>query len=152
MKTVTADLADRLAMLYTRYCTAYQDLAPLRSPTEDQYLMMAETFAAGLYAASPDVVARTRALVDPAELADQTAAGFWSTPLGRVLFAAGGFAEAALSRTLAAGVLDCSRQWIHELVVRGDLQAAPSQSGTDRYVYAAKVRTLLIKRLDASVK
>lgn len=152
MKTVTVDLAERLAMLHVRYAVAYQYLGPRQTPTEDQYLMIAETLERGLRAADPDVVSRTRALVDAADLADDRATGFWSTPLGRMLFAAGGFSEASLSRTLAAGVLDCSRQWIHELVVRGDLQAAPSQSGTDRYVYAERVRTLLIKRLDQSVK
>jgi hypothetical protein len=150
MSTIVTNLASRLSLLHLRYAVAYSLITP--TPDDDQYLMIAETFHAGLRASNPDVVARVRALVDPMELTDDRANGFWSTNLGRLLFAAGGFTESSMSRTMAAGVLDCSRQWIHELVVKGDLQAAPSLSGTDKYVFAERVRTLLIKRLDTLVK
>lgn len=147
-KPITADLCDRLAMLHTRHNVAFEFVAPVGSI--DVFEPLADVLQNGLRESDPGIVTRVRAVVDPSELGSESP--FWYTPLGRTLFAAGGFVEASLSRTVAAGILGCSRQWIHELVVKGELQAAPSQTGTDRFVYAEKLRTLLTKRLDALVK
>jgi hypothetical protein len=148
MKIVIEDLIDRLAMLHTRHLVAFEFVAPVGEPT--MYEPLAYVLQNGLRESDPGIVTRVRAVVDPSELGAESP--FWFTPLGRTLFAAGGFVETSLSRTMAAGILGCSRQWIHELVVKGELQAAPSQTGTDRFVYAEKLRTLLTKRLDALVK
>jgi hypothetical protein len=153
VKDIMTDLRDRLAMLHTRHMVAFEFVAFFSGPADPPvYEPLAATLKAGLYSADPEIVTRVRALIDPSELVDlDRPTSFWATSLGRLLFSAGGFYETALPRTLAAAVLGCSRQWVHELVVKGELQAAPSPAASDRAVYAERVRTLLSKRLDGLV-
>jgi len=147
MKDVTTDLAERLALLHIRWKVAFGDNY-FQDPQE-HFLTTAHVLAEGLRNEDPAAVAKVRSVVDPGDL-DSTE--FWALPLGRVLFAAGGFGRDSLSRTAAAAVLDCSRQWVHELVSRGTLKAAPTRSAVDREVYVKEVREVLKDRLDRIVK
>lgn len=145
-KTLTTDLAERLALLDVRHSVVFQTKT---EPITDSFLSLAVDLAAGLRKGDKDAVARVRGIVDPSELTGPTlgADGFWATELGRWLFAAGGYPDTSLTRTAAAHILDCSRQWIHELVTKGTLKASPSRTSIDREVYATEVQNLLKARL-----
>lgn len=143
MKDVKKDLADRMAMLHARYLTAFTAITLLDEPPFDE---IAKAMENGLWADDRNTVQRVRSVVDPADL-DRPE--FWATKLGRLLFAAGGYNDTSITRTHAALLLGCSRQWIHELVSRGTLQASPSRTAVDREVYVTEVQNLLKGRLTA---
>jgi hypothetical protein len=94
-------------------------------------------------------VAVARSLVDPAEQAGRE---FWATPLGHLLFAAGGYPHDEMPQSYAAGLLGCSRQWVHALVTSGQVRSDVSARSAVRKVNAADIRTLLKTRIDQLVK
>lgn len=154
MKDPTKDLADRLALLNIRHQVAF---ASLGTPaTRAQLTDLAEVLEAALRADTmgtidqrEQAVSRVRAIVDPSDLDDRDrATSFWATPLGRLLFAAGGYGQNTLSQSQAAGVLGCSRQWVHELVTAGRFTRIPS---LPVQVLTMEVQELLKARLDKLV-
>lgn len=146
MKDVAKDLEDRLALLRVRYEVAFYALS-IHSPLEP----IVESLESGLHDSLHSAVERVRALVDPAELESSK---FWGTPLGVLLFAAGGHLGPSVSQAIASAVLHCSRQYVHELVVCGKLLsiAPPVGSTTARLVSTEGVRTLARKKIDRLVK
>jgi hypothetical protein len=90
-----------------------------------------------------------RAVVDPGDL--DAHADFWSTPLGRLLFAAGGFKHEFISQVTAAAVLRLSRQRIHQLLAQGQLRHVTDAIGY-RVIRAEDARALLKSKLDEDVK
>jgi excisionase family DNA binding protein len=145
MKLAAEDIADRLGMLNVRYAVAFCTIA---TPDDPKYRELAESLETALVRQDPEAVSRVRALVDHAELGK---AAFWATPLGILLFYAGGFTSEEMPQTLAASLLGCSRQYVSELVKKGKLP-------TSRYgvrggmVQSEAVRQLLIHKLDKTGK
>jgi hypothetical protein len=154
MKNITTDLAARLALLHTR---AQVVLGRFPAEPADRlpadhassfYRDAAAMLEAGLREGNPDAIGKVRAVVDPA---DMDRSDFWGTPLGRLLFVAGGFGAETCSQAIAAGVLGCSRQWVSAMVSEGKLNAAP------RGVYVEQVQGVMQARakrlsLDTPVK
>lgn len=146
MKDTITDLADRLAMLHTRAQVVLGDFSSDEVdwlPADHAahfYRDAAAILAAGLREGHPDAIGKVRAVVDPADL-DRPE--FWGTPLGRLLFVAGGFTGETLTQTGAAGLLGCSRQWVNAMVAEGKLAPA-----ADRGVYAEQVREVLKARVE----
>lgn len=139
MKTPIEDLSDRLGMLGIRYAVAFSTAA---GPPEPHAMhTTAESIAAGLSRGDAVAVARARAIVDPAELSDS---GFWGTPLGRLMFAAGAFGsdDTTIGQAFAARVLDVSRQWVGTLIAQGRLTRVGSVM-----VPVGEVRGLLVERM-----
>ncbi len=141
MKDVKQDLTDRLLLLRSRYEVAFRADAGTGLAAED----LAAVVEAGLHDNLESALAAAHAIVDPADLAT---VAFWQTPLGVLLFAAGGFPHADLPQTLAARVLGCSRQYVSEMVKSGKLAAPHAKS---RLVSAYGVRELLRRKLDKFV-
>jgi hypothetical protein len=145
MKDIRQDLEDRLALLRVRYEVAFHvkgghwPIGPLAAALEN-----------GMHNGLDSAVRMVRALVDPGEL---ESAKFWGTPLGVLLFSAGGFTDLACPQTVAAAVLRCSRQYVHELIVSGKLLsvAPPVGSTSGRMVESAGVRVLVMKKIDRLV-
>lgn len=144
MKYAAEDIADRLGMLNVRYAVAFCIPA---TPGDPKYREIAESLETALACQEPEAVSRVRALVDHSELGS---AAFWQTPLGVLLFYAGGFTAEEMPQTLAASVLGCSRQYVSEMVKSGKLP-------TSRYgvrggmVETDAVRRRLIRKLDELV-
>lgn len=144
MKLAPQDIADRLAMLNVRYAVAFCTVA---TPEDPKYREIAESLETALVRQDPEAVSRVRALVDHAELGK---ASFWATPLGVLLFYAGGFGAEDLPQTLAAALLGCSRQYVSEMVKSGKLSR--SRFGVrGGMVQAEAVRQMLIRKLDRDV-
>jgi hypothetical protein len=148
MKDPITDLADRLALLKVRHNVVFGT----PGPTAPEYVSphcvrMAEIIADGLMIENAEMVGKARGVVDPADLGGTE---FWATALGRLLFAAGGYGareDETIGQAFAAGVLGCSRQWVNELVARGELTSAVSSQ-----VRVDQVRVLLKTRMDKLVK
>lgn len=140
MKDVTTDLYDRIALLHLRHSTVFG----MKPPANPDYGELASLMEVGLRTNYSQAVEWMRALIDPADL---SRAEFWTTSLGRLLFAAGGYGAGEIGQALAAGVLGCSRQYVHDLIVKGRLSRRDSLM-----VDAAEVRDLLKARIDALVK
>ena len=143
MKDIVKDLADRMALLRVRHDVVFVQVG---HPANPEYLSLAEALYEGLLAGDPVAVARARAVVDPADLDRKD---FWATSLGRLMFAAGAFGSGMIGRGFAAGILGCSRQWVHELVTSGRLTRSP---GSAVLVSADDVREVLKTRIDSLVK
>jgi hypothetical protein len=146
MKTITDDLAARLALLHTRYqvvmgefTAAEADRLPI-DHAADFYADAAAMLESGLRAAVPDAIGKVRAVVDPADL---DRAEFWGTELGRLLFVSGGYVGETITQAATAGLLGCSRQWVNAMVADGKLTPA-----ANRGVYAAQVRGVLLHRAE----
>jgi hypothetical protein len=135
MKDITKDLTDRLALLHVRHAVVFV-CVPV--PANPLYLDIAEALESGLRAGDPDTVAKVRGVVDPGDL-DRSE--FWATPLGQLLFLAGGYSGETCTQTTAAGVLSCSRQWVSLMLAEGKLTVGPQ-----RAVYAGEVRAMLKAR------
>lgn len=142
---VLADLCERMNVLRLRHGIVFCDLSRAAIP----FAPLAQSLAMGLAKGDKDAVIVARSLVDPTE---QSRAEFWATPLGRLLFAAGGYPGETLSQTMAAGLLGCSRQRVHQLVVKGDLKSAPAVTVGTREVFTGQVRHLLHTKIDKLVK
>jgi len=147
MKDIKQDLTDRLLLLRNRYEVAFHTASDA-GPREIE--LYAGVIEKGLHDGLESALRAARAIIDPA---DMDTAAFWGTPLGVLLFAAGGFTGLAVSQTIAASVLHCSRQYVHELVVSGKLLslAPPVGSTGGRMVESAGVRVLVMKKLDRIV-
>jgi hypothetical protein len=149
MKDPVTDLTDRLALLVVRYNVAFNT----GKDGPGHYLCTLADYLIGRVAlGDQNAVSRLRAVVEPADLAS---ASFWATPLGRLLFAAGGCGPAAMTQQDAADVLGCSRQYVNELVTGGRLLSVAPPAGSrarGRLVDTAQVRALLAQRLDKLVK
>lgn len=141
MKDIVTDLTDRLALLHVRYEVVFHGPAPA-DPA--RYASLARLLESGLHEADEQAVQIARGVVDPADLARPE---FWSTPLGRLMFRVGGFKGATCTQTVAAGVLDCSRQWVSAMVAENKIKRA-----ADGGVYADEVRAILKARIDRLVK
>ncbi len=145
-KDTITDLCERLHMLWLRYNVVFREPTHASPP----YIPMAESLARGLLAEDKGAVVVTRSLVD---LADTDRAEFWATPLGRLLFVAGGYGDETLTQSVASALLGCSRQWVHALVVKGDLDSFPVDSKPGvRRVLVDQVRPLVKAKLDRLVK
>lgn len=142
---VIADLCERMNVLRLRHGIVFRNLSPAVIP----FIPLAESLAWGLAKEDKDAVIIARSLVDPTE---QSRAEFWATPLGRLLFTAGGYPGETITQTLAAGLLGCSRQRVHQLVVKGDLKSAPVDHLAAREVFTGQVRALLRTKIDKRVK
>lgn len=141
MKDITKDLYDRLALLHNRYVVVFVALATRTAGISDSYFVgIAAALEEGLRTGDADSVAMVRGVVDPAEL---DRAEFWGTPLGRLLFVAGGYQGQTVTQTMAAGLLGCSRQWVNAMVAEGKLTP-----GIERGVYADQVREVLRVRAE----
>jgi hypothetical protein len=142
-KDTTSDLCERMDLLCLRFNIVF-GVVGLPAVAARPYIPMAEAISRGLLTADRAAVNVTRALVDPAEM-DRPE--FWATPLGRLLFAAGGYVPKTCTQTVAAAVLDCSRQWVSAMVAEHKLSVAEG-----RGVYVEEVRALLKSRIDRLVK
>lgn len=136
MKDPVTDLADRLALLRVRYEVAFH--SPFGAPGPVHALAVA--LSLNLRHGMDDAVRMTRAVVDPGDL-DRPE--FWGTPLGRLLFEAGGHVGETMTQTAAAAVLGCSRQWVNAMVAEDKLTSA-----AERGVYVEQVRAVLKHRAD----
>ncbi len=138
------DLRARLTRLAMRHETAYgtgaRD-ADVRVTCNRLYDRLASGYGPLRREAAETVVT---ALVEPRERGD---AAFWSSELGRLLFAAGGFGDDDIGQAFAASVLGCSRQYVGELIGRGKLERRPGG-----LVSAEQVRLRLQRALDEPVK
>jgi hypothetical protein len=148
MKDTITDLCERLDLLRLRYNIAF-GIIGLPAAAARPYIPMAEAISRGLLDADPAAMNITRALVDPAEMYRPE---FWGTPLGRLLFAAGGFPQQTCTQTVAAVVLGCSRQWVSAMVAEEKLTPADG-----RGVQVEQVRQVLKNRanrllIDKTVK
>jgi hypothetical protein len=130
MKDAVSDLADRLAMLYTRSQVVFGSWAFGATPTDRLLIEHAANFyreaaaylRKGLTEGHPDAIGKVRAVIDPA---DMDRSEFWATPLGRLMFAAGAWWQGeTCTQAVAAAVLGCSRQWISAMVAEGKLDRA----------------------------
>lgn len=144
IKDPATDLCERLHRLWLRYNVVFREPTPANPP----YIPLAESVLRGLADEDKWAVIITRSVVDQAE-EDQPA--FWGTPLGRLLFVAGGYPYDTCAQAVAAAVLGCSRQWVSAMVSDGKLSAA------DRGVHAEQVRQVLKSRanrlqIDKTVK
>lgn len=142
MKNLTKDIYDRLTTLDARHCVVFGQFDNA-APCQDR----AKALEKGLRAADADAVKAVTALIDAHEL--ENSPRFWMTSLGRLLFAAGGYPKDKLTQTQAAGVLGCSRQYVHELISRGKIEPSPRFPAM---VQATSVRRILIGKLDELVK
>jgi hypothetical protein len=145
-KDIITDICERMDLLRLRHGAVFGGLSPAVVP----FIPIAEALARGLGAEEPDAVRAARSLVDPGELAGPQ---FWGSPFGRLLFLAGGWDGDTLSQTHAAALLGCSRQWVHALVEKGDLGAAPGAPGKPgaRPVYASHVLAFMKAKIDMAV-
>jgi len=150
MKDTITDLADRLAMLHIRaqvvlghFSSDEVDWFPV-DHAANFYREAAAMLEGGLREGHPDAIGKVRAVVDPGDL---DRAELWGTPLGRLLFTAGGYTGETCTQTVAASVLGCSRQWVNAMVAEHKLASA-----ADRGVYVAQVRGMLKARIDRLVK
>jgi len=144
----TADaIRNRLEALHLRHAIAFQYHTP---PKGDLIEGFAEELDERLEHDDELAVIILRALINPEDLA--TDARFWKTPLGRLLFAAGGFLHETISQSDAAGVLRLSRQRVHQLVQSGRLRSAPADDRRWMMVRSEDVRLLLRSQLDKHVK
>lgn len=142
MKDIKQDLTDRALLLRSRYEAAFG----VGSDRDDRWCeLYAGVVEKGLHDSPESALRAVRAIVDPAEMGT---AAFWRTPLGVLVFAAGGYPNETLPQTLAALVLGCSRQYVSEMVKTGKLAAPHAES---RMVGSAAVRDLLRRKLDRLV-
>lgn len=145
MKDVISDLCDRMDLLRLRYGVVFRS-GTLPPPP---YIPMAEALSRGLIREDPAAITTAQSLIDPTEM-DRPS--FWGTPLGRLMFMAGGFPGDTCTQTAAAEVLSCSRQWVCAMVADGKLTAAMG-----RAVFVEQVRQVLKNRanrleIDKAVK
>lgn len=145
MKDIKQDLIDRMALLRVRYEVAFTDFV-----ARPEFEARAAVIEEGLHQGLDSAVRMAQAIVDPAEL-DGTA--FWATPLGVLLFAAGGYPRGQVPQPVVTCVLHCSRQYVHELIGKGKLTVVPQPVGsvTMRLVDAEGVKALVKKKLDKLV-
>jgi hypothetical protein len=146
LEGITEEIGKRMDVLQLRHAIVFPDPRPValnRPPAQGVAL------ARDLGEGDPAAVSMVRALVDPADLSDPR---FWPTPLGRLLFAVGGYQGEAVPQALAAAVLDVSRQRVHQLVLSGQLRSETGINLAVRQVHAGDVRDLLRAKLDIPVK
>lgn len=144
MKDIVVDLAERLELLHVRHGIVFRSLAPSGDVPQ-----LAVGVTRGLYKQEPDAVQVCQALIDQGEL---ERADFWGSPLGRRLFLAGGYRKEAVTQSIAARVLGCSRQYVHALITSGQLRSETGLSAERRQVSVVDVRDLLKDRIDSLVK
>ena len=145
LDTPVAAVRNRMEALHLRHAIAF----PYHTPPKDSLVdAFAEEIVERLKRDDALAVTIMKALVDHADLLPDSR--FWSTPLGRLLFAAGGYGEELMSQAAAARLLGCSRQWVNDLVALGQLEVLRSTSAPQ--VFAAHVRVLLKAKLDTLVK
>ena len=146
MKDIVKDLEDRLALLNVRHEVAFAMFTG-----HYPYPEVAARLEEGLHEGNQDTVKRVQAVVDPA---DMDSAEFWATPLGVLLFAAGGYPRPMVPQAVVVSVLRCSRQYVHELLVSKKLLsvATPVGSTVTRMVDAKGVQALVKKKIDRLVK
>jgi len=142
MKDIKQDLFDRMMLLRSRYEVAFHSAS---DSTDWEIAKYAGVIEKGLHDGLDTAVRAVRAVVDPA---DMSGTAFWSTPLGALTFAAGGYStdDMTVSQAFAAGVLGCSRQNVHDLTRKGTLPVV------GRMVRVGDVRALLRDKLDKLVK
>lgn len=139
-KNVVTDLCDRMELLYSRWTVVF---TKAEVPAYPPFVPLAEALAEGLAEGTKAAVRIARGVVDPGDLDDPQ---FWGTPLGRLLFAAGGCKDEMISQATAAAVLGCTRQWVSTLVGKGRLSHT-----VDSAVFTDEVRALLTLKLKAQV-
>lgn len=135
VKSPIADLCERMDTLRLRYNLVFN---PKDAPAAPPFIPMADTIVRGLTDSDKAAVNVARAVVGFDQLAR---AEFWGTPLGRLLFSAGGFPTETCSQTVAANVLSCSRQWVSAMLADGKLTPGDWKS-----VYVDEVRAILADR------
>jgi hypothetical protein len=135
---IISDLCERLDLLRLRNNIVFGVLDPLPRG----FVPHAESLARGLLAEDQDAVHVVRALIDPAEL---SLTSFWLSPLGRLLFAVGGYPRETVPQGVAAAVLGCSRQWVNAMIAKGKLPPAAK----DREVYYQHVRAMVKAKLES---
>lgn len=145
-KGPVADLCERMDTLRLRYNLVFNAQV---TPAAPPYIPMAEALVQALTIGDPAAVNVARAVVGFDQL---TRSEFWGSPLGRLLFAAGGFPSEMCSQSVAAAVLSCSRQWVSAMLAEGKLTPAEWRS-----VRVDEVRKMLTERaarlgLDGIVK
>lgn len=116
MTDIITDLIERMHVLHLRHQVVFT-----RADPRPGYLSTAETLVRGLVNGDKTAVTIVKALVDPGDTGEPA---FWGTPLGRLLFCAGGHQRDTCTQAEAAAVLGCSRQWISAMVGEGKLDAA----------------------------
>lgn len=144
MNEPVKDLCNRMALLHVRYDVVFREPTPANPP----YIPLAEALESGLRGDVPEAVRIARGVVDPADLERP---GFWATPLGRLMFSAGCFKGETVTQAFAAGVLGCSRQWVHQMLDSGVLRPGLMEL-PPREVRAGDVRVELRAKLDRLVK
>lgn len=146
MKDIAKDLEDRLALLHVRWEVAFWAFT-----NRPDFAGMAAVLEHGLHDGDETCVKMVQAIVDPA---DMDSAEFWGTPLGVLLFAAGGYPRDMVPQSVVVSLLRCSRQYVHELIVSKKLLsvATPVGSTVTRMVDAKGVQALVKKKIDKLVK
>lgn len=141
LEPVIEEIRKRLDLLQLRYSIIW----PKRTvPSPEAVSECARDVAESLARRDVPAVHIVRALVDPADLAGHP---FWSTPLGRLLFAAGGYPCGEMTQATAATVLNLSRQRVHQLVLSGALRSETGGIPSARMVRAGDVCDLLRHRI-----
>jgi hypothetical protein len=146
LEPVVEQIRSRMEQLHLRYVTIYPN-HPM--PSLGLTPAFAEEMAERLAHGDELSVEVLRAVVDPGDLLDES---FWATPLGRLMFAAGGYKRGVMTQTAAAAVLGLSRQRVHQLILSEGLGSDTSVNPAARMVRVEDVRFLLKPRLDALVK
>lgn len=137
-KDPIADLCERMNALHLRYAIVFGGTVVDRVPAAPPYVALAVPLMRGLADGDVQAVTIAKAVVGYAEMAQTE---FWGTPLGRLMFVGGCFPADQCSQTVAAAVLECSRQWVSAMLAEGKLSAADF-----RGVYVDEVRKILAER------
>lgn len=138
----TDAIRNRMEALHLRHAIAFPDHTPPKGTLIEAF---AQEMTERLKRSDDLAVTIMRALIDAAD--QQPDAAFWGTPLGRLLFAAGGYQHDAVPQATAAAVLRISRQRVHQLVLSGALGSETGVNPAARQVRAADVRYLLKQRI-----
>jgi hypothetical protein len=135
-KDPIADLCERMDTLRLRYAIVFNPPGTL--PAAPPYIPMAETIMRGLADQDSHAATVAKSIVGYAEMSRSE---FWGTPLGRLMFVGGCFPTESCSQTVAAAVLNCSRQWVSAMVAEGKLTSAEF-----RGVLVSELRFMLAER------
>lgn len=147
-KDTITDLCERMHLLHMRNVIVFHEsgTGPIGNIP---YIPLAEALARGLLADDKDAVATAHAVVG---MNDLFRADFWVTPLGRLLFQAGGYPGDSCTQTVAAAAMGCTRQYVHALVKSGQIRSQAGINPAAREVNVVDVRDLLKTKLDRLVK
>lgn len=139
-------IRNRMEALHLRHAIVFPEHTPPKGALIEAF---AEEIAERLKRFDDLAVTVMWALIDAADQLPDSA--FWSTSLGRLLFAAGGYRHEVMPQATAAAVLGVSRQYVHTLIMSGHLHSETDVNPASRAVRIRGVQRMLRERLDKLV-